>query len=101
MEKSLCYQEEHTIGELHGGITMMSGLKAQRLDVSSRAFSMMSGMIMWITARSVTNVLFMRKEFSLSYPIKSAILYILGLGLYQLSINGHDIQSRNADIYET
>lgn len=56
---------------------------------------------MWITARSVTNAPYMRKEFSLSYPITSANLYVSGLGWYQLSINGHDVQSRNPDSYET
>ena len=56
---------------------------------------------MWITTRSVTNAPYMRKEFSFSYPIKSATLYISGLGWYQLSINGHDVRSRNADVHET
>ena len=56
---------------------------------------------MWITARSVTNAPYMRKEFTFSHPIKSANLYISGLGWYQLSINGHDVRSRNPNVHET
>jgi len=56
---------------------------------------------MWITTHSVADAPYMRKEFSFLYPIKSADLYISGLGWYQLSINGHDVRSRNTDSNET
>jgi len=56
---------------------------------------------LWITARSIPNAPYIRKEFSLSQAIKTATLYISGLGWYQLSINGHDVRSRTANATET
>ena len=56
---------------------------------------------MWITARSVTNAPYMRKGFTIAHPIKSANLYISGLGWYRVSINGQDVRSRNTDSLET
>jgi len=55
---------------------------------------------MWITAHSVPNSPYLRKEFSFSQVIKAATLYISGLGWYQLSINGYDVRSRTANATE-
>jgi len=38
--------------------------------------------------------LLLRKEFSLSKPVKQAILHVCGLGLYELSINGKRIGTK-------
>jgi len=56
---------------------------------------------MWITAHSVPHAPYLRKEFSFSQVIKTATLYISGLGWYQLSINGIDVRLRTANATET
>ena len=43
------------------------------------------------TAHSRLSARYLRKEFSISKPIKRATVFICGLGLYELFINGQHI----------